>query len=256
MTEAGRFTKIEVGKTDGIAVLTLASDKVNALDVDTLEQISVYLDDCERDAAVRALVVTGQGAIFSAGLNVGEVVDNDKERTAVLLDALTTALVRLFSFPKPTVAAINGPAIAGGCILACACDKRLIAEGARIGATELKVGVSFPVFAVELLRHACGADAEQLILDAALLDGDEASQRGLAHRVVAAEDLRAEAVALAGILADLDPTAYALAKATTRRHALAVAADEESRAIDRRVLAHWQEDSTRASLEHLRKPKS
>jgi len=255
MTATGQFTKIEVGQTDGIAVLTLASDKVNALDVETLEQMVAYLDECEGDAAVRALVVTGQGAIFSAGLNVGEVLDNEKGRTAVLLGSLTTTLVRLFAFPKPTVAAINGPAIAGGCILACACDKRLIAEGARIGATELKVGVSFPVFAVELLQHACGADAEQLIFDAALLDGEEACRRGLAQRVVAAEDLRAEALDLARALASLDAPAYALAKATTRRHALAIGDDEGARALNEQVLAQWQADPTRASLERLRKPK-
>jgi enoyl-CoA hydratase/carnithine racemase len=254
MTETRQFTKIEVGHTNGIAVLTLASDKVNALDVDTLVEIASYVDECERDAEVRALVVTGQGAIFSAGLNVGEVLDNDKERTEVLLAALTNALVGLFQFPKPTVAAINGPAIAGGCILACACDKRLIVEGARIGATELKVGVSFPVFAVELLRHACGADAEQLMLDAALLDGEEACRRGLAHRVLPAEELVDEAIALAGKLAALDPAAYALAKATTRRHALSVT-DEGARALDRQVLAQWQQDATRASLDKLRKPK-
>ena len=256
MTAAGKFTKIAVEHRDGIAVLTLASDKVNALDVDTLVEISGYIDDCQRDSEVRALVVTGRGAVFSAGLNVGEVVDNDIERTELLLAALTDALVRLFAFPKPTVAAINGPAIAGGCILACACDKRLIVEGARIGATELQVGVSFPVFAIELLRHACGADAEQLILDAALLDGEEACRRGLAHRVVAAEELIDQAVALAGTLAGLDAAAYALAKATTRRHALSVSDDETSRALDERVLLQWQEDSTRASLDSLRKPKS
>jgi enoyl-CoA hydratase/carnithine racemase len=204
---------------------------------------------------VRALVLTGRGTIFSAGLNVAEVLDNDADRTEVLLDALGTALVRLFRLAKPTVAAINGPAIAGGCILACACDKRLIAEGARIGATELKVGVAFPVVAVELLRHACGADAEQLMLDAALVDGEQACRTGLAHRVVPAEDLQAEAVALAGTLAALDAPAYALAKAASRRIALSLVDDPASRELDRRVLTHWQDDQTRGNLERLRKPR-
>ena len=190
MTATGQFTKIAVSGKDGIAVLTLASDKVNALDVDTLGEISAFVDKCEQDPAVRALVVTGQGAIFSAGLNVGEVLDNDPARTGVLLEALSSALVRLFRFPKPTVAAINGPAIAGGCILASACDKRLIVEGARIGATELKVGVSFPVVAVELLRHACGAGAEQIMLDAVLYDAAEACRTGLVHRIVPAASCR------------------------------------------------------------------
>src|ERR1700692_1820994 len=214
MTSTDEFTKITVTGTDGIAVLTLVSDKVNALDVATLVEIASYLDRAASDPAVRAVVVTGAGSIFSAGLNVNEVLDHDKDRTGVLLDALRDALVGLFRFPKPTVAAINGPAIAGGCILACACDKRLIAESARIGATELKVGVAFPVIAVELLRHACGSPAaEQLMFDAARLDAEEARTWGLVHQVVAADALAATATELAAQLADLDAPAYALAKA-------------------------------------------
>ncbi len=255
MTSARQFARIKATEADGIARMTLASDKVNALDVETLGEITSYVDHCAQDPAVRALVVTGEGPVFSAGLNVGEVLDNDTSRTGVLLDALNGTLVHLFRFPKPTVAAINGPAIAGGCILACACDKRLIAEGARIGATELEVGVSFPVFAVELLRHACGARAEQLMLDAALLDADEACRLGLAHQVLPPDGLHAAAIDLAGRLADLDAPAYALAKASTRRAALSVLDDDGCRALDRQVLVHWQDDRTRASLGQLRRPR-
>jgi enoyl-CoA hydratase/carnithine racemase len=255
MTDDRTYTRVETAEVDGIATLTLASDKVNALDVETLGEISAYVDACASDPGVRALVVTGRGSIFSAGLNVSEVLDNPGERTAVLLGALNRALVGLFSFPKPTVAALNGAAIAGGCILACACDRRLLVDGARIGATELKVGVSFPVFAVELLRHACGAAAEQLAFDAALLDGDEAVRAGLAHRIVAADVLLAEATSQAVELTRLDARAYALTKTAARRSALAVVDDEACRALDAEVLAHWQEDATRARLEQLRKPR-
>lgn len=255
MTATGSFTRIETGLVDGIATLTLASDKVNALDVETLEEITAHLDRCAPDPAVRALVVTGKGPVFSAGLNVGEVLDHPKDRTGMLLGALTTALARLFAFPKPTVAAVNGAAIAGGCILACACDKRLLAEGARIGATELKVGVSFPVIAVELLRHACGPDAEQLAFDAALVEGEEARRLGLAHRIVAADQLTTEATELAEKLAGLDARAYALAKAAFRREVLAGIDTEGWRSLDGQVLTHWEEDATRASLERLRAPK-
>jgi enoyl-CoA hydratase len=255
MAPTGQYTRIAVAQTEGIAVLTLASDKVNALDVDTLVEINKYVEECEQDSAVRALVVTGQGSIFSAGLNVSEVVDNDIIRTGVLLKALGVALTRLFGFSKPTVAAINGPAIAGGCILACACDKRLIAEGARIGATELKVGVSFPAVAADLLSHACGERAEQIMFDAALYQPDEACGIGLAHRIVPAAALQAEALALAGKLAAFDPAAYALAKATTRRHILSLTEDERARALDIQVLEQWQDDTTRAGLERLLKPK-
>jgi enoyl-CoA hydratase len=257
MTTNDEFSKLQFAESDGVAVMTIASDKVNALDVATLKEMATLVERCEDAPDIRGLVVTGQGSIFSAGLNVSEVLDSEKSHTATLLDALNEALVRLFRFPKPTVAALNGPAIAGGCILACACDKRLMAEGARIGATELRVGVSFPVFAVELLRHACGGpQAEQLMFDAALLTAEAARASGLVHQVVAAGDLDAAAIALTAELASLDASAYALAKATSRQGALSVLDNDTYQRIDRAVLAHWQDDATRVSLERLRKPKS
>jgi enoyl-CoA hydratase len=157
------FKRTNMSRSGRTAVLALASDKVNALDTEVLQEISTFVEFCEQDPGVGALVVTGEGTVFSAGLNVNEVLGNEPSYVDVLLDTLNLALVRLFRCPKPTVAAINGSAIAGGCILAIACDKRLIAEEARIGVTELRVGVSFPIVAIELLRHACGPLAEQLI---------------------------------------------------------------------------------------------
>jgi enoyl-CoA hydratase len=255
MTDTTQFKRIKVSRAGGTAVLTLASDKVNALDSEVLGEVASFVEQCEQDADVRSLVLTGEGPIFSAGLNVGEVVDNEKDQTAVLLDALTVALTGLFRFSKPTVAAINGSAIAGGCILACACDKRLIAEGARIGATELRVGVSFPTVAVELLKHACGARAEPLLLEAKLLDADDALRCGLVHQCLPPFDLLAAAMSAAEQLATLDAGAYALAKASSRRAALRAMEDDEGRRLDGLVLDQWQEDRTRENLDRIRKPK-
>jgi enoyl-CoA hydratase/carnithine racemase len=201
-------------------------------------------------------VLTGEGSVFSAGLNVTEILRNDKDYTDALLNALDDALVRLFRCPKPTVAAINGAAIAGGCILASACDTRIIAEEARIGVTELRVGVSFPVVAIELLQHACGGHAEQLILHAELLDADGACRSGLAHRSLPRSELLAAAMSAAEQLAELDAGAYALAKASTRRLALSAMEDAGARALEPQVRAHWKDDGTRANLEKLLKPKS
>ena len=118
MTDAAPFRRTKVSRVGGIAVLTLASDKVNALDSEVLGEVTSFVELCQQEPEVHALVVTGEGPVFSAGLNVSEVLDNEKGQTGVLLDALTVALTRLFRCPKPTVAAINGSAIAGGCILA------------------------------------------------------------------------------------------------------------------------------------------
>lgn len=236
--------------------MALASDKVNSLDREVLGEISAFVEYCEQENGIGALVLTGEGSVFSAGLNVTEVLKNDLGYTDDLLHALNDALVRLFRCPKPTVAAINGAAIAGGCILASACDKRIIAEEARIGVTELRVGVSFPIVAIELLHHACGSQAEQLILNAELLDAEGACRSGLAHQSLPRFELQAAAIAAAEQLASLDAAAYALAKASTRRAALSAMADDGARAIDSRVRDHWKDDATRANLEKLLKPKA
>lgn len=245
---AGRVATTMAGD---VAVVTLASDKVNALDVATLEELRSAVARCEGDAGVSALVVTGQGRVFSAGLHVRELLANDPGYSATLLDALEGALVQLLRCPKPTVAAVNGAAIAGGCLLACACDLRLAADGARLGVTELQVGVAFPALAVELLRHVCGARAERLLLGAALLPAGEACAAGLAHRTVPDGEVVAAAVAEAERLATGDRRAYALAKEAVRRPLLDAVASEEARRLDRAVRDQWRSEETRARLGRL-----
>jgi enoyl-CoA hydratase len=250
-----QLKRTKMSRSGATAVLALASDKVNALDREVLTEIATFVEFCEQDSEVGALVVTGEGSLFSAGLNVTEVLSNEPSYTDLLLDALNGALIRLFRCPKPTVAAINGSAIAGGCLLACACDKRLIGEEAKIGVTELKVGVSFPIVAIELLKHVCGPLAEQLIFDAGLLDAEEACRVGLAHRRFPRSELQAAAMSTAEQLASLDARAYALAKASTRLDALSAMEHEDGRRFDQRVRDHWKDDQTRANLEQLLKPK-
>ena len=255
MTDAPVFERTKLSRVGSTAVLALASDKVNALDLEVLGELTRFVEYCEQDRGIDALVVTGEGSVFSAGLNVSEVLAHDSGYTAALLDSLHETYVRIFACPLPTVAAINGPAIAGGCLLACAFDKRLIAEEARIGVTELKVGVSFPTAAVELLRYACGPHAERLMLDAGLLPAEEACRVGLAHECLPSSELQASAITAAERLASLDATAYALAKTSMRRAALSAMDEESARALDQQVRRHWQDDRTRASLERLLKPK-
>jgi enoyl-CoA hydratase len=256
MTDTPEFTRAGLSTVGSTAILTLASDKVNALDPGVLGEVITFVDMCERDPRITALMLTGKGSIFSAGLNVTDVLANDPSFSVSLLDTLQEALVRIFTCPLPTVAAINGPAIAGGCLLACAFDKRLIADSARIGVTELKVGVSFPTVAVELLRHVCGPWAEQLMFDAGLLAAEEAVRVGLAHRSVPLPELHEVAITTAESLSSLDASAYALAKASSRRSVLTAINDPAARALEDGIRTHWQADETRAGLEQLLKPKA
>ena len=109
-----------------------------------------------QDSGNGPLVITGAGRVFSAGVDLNRVLEGGADYTDRLIPALSDVFDALFCFPGPTVAAINGAAIAGGCVLACACDRRLISPDAGIGAAELRVGVPFPVAALEVMRYACG----------------------------------------------------------------------------------------------------
>ena len=118
------------------------------------------------------------------------------------------------------------------------------------------MGVSFPVVAIELLQHACGPQAEQLIFEAGLLNAEAACRSGLAHQSFPRDELQAAALAAAEQLASLDARAYALAKASTRRLALSAMGDEGARVLDRDVRDQWKDDRTRSNLEQLLKPKA
>ena len=155
---------VELETREDIALLRLAHGKVSAFDLELLERIAEELDNIEASSS-RAVVITGSGGTFSAGVDLFRVLDGGESYLRQFLPALTRVLIRLYTFPRPVVAAINGHAIAGGCVLACACDYRLMAIGrGTIGVPELVVGVPFPLIALEILRdvlpdrHFAGSD--------------------------------------------------------------------------------------------------
>jgi len=130
------------------------------------------------------------------------------------LPARSAMFSTVFSHPAPVVAAINGHAIAGGCVLACAADKRLMArDGGRIGVTELLVGVPFPPVAMEIMRHAIASQFfAEAILSGATYTPLEAVARGFIHEIIEPQALLERAIAAATSLAALPPKAFALSK--------------------------------------------
>jgi enoyl-CoA hydratase len=212
---------IEWAEVDGIAVLTLARPPVNALDVDLCAAVADGLRGPNVDGA-RAVVLTGAGRAFSAGVDLHRVVAGGAEYARRLLPALAEMFRTAFTLPVPLVAAVNGHAIAGGCVLAACADVVLMSEG-RIGLPEVRVGVPFPRSAVEVVRHAVGdVAARRLILGAETMSPADAAALGLVDRVVAAADLQAAAHAAAAEFADRMPAdTFAHTKAQLQRDAVA-----------------------------------
>src|SRR5437764_1322739 len=148
---------------EGVLTLRLAHGKASALDVELLDALLRELDGAADD--VRAVILTGTGPIFSAGVELFRLTREGPDYVRRFLPLLSAFLRTLFVFPRPVVAAVNGHAIAGGCVIALACDARLMAEGVgRIGLPELLVGVPFPTAALEVVRLAVPRERVQSLV--------------------------------------------------------------------------------------------
>jgi enoyl-CoA hydratase len=200
-----------------VAVLRVEHGKVQALDLELLIELTRALDEFERSPA-RAAVITGTGSSFSAGVDLFRILDGGREYVARFLPALDEMLRALFASRKPVVAAVNGHAIAGGCIVACACDHRLMARGkGRIGVPELLVGVPFPSLPLAIVRFATPVQhLQELVLGGATYAADEALARGLIDAVVDPDALIARACDIAAKLANVPPRSFALVKRDLR----------------------------------------
>jgi enoyl-CoA hydratase len=233
---------LETEDRSGVTVLRLKHGKVNALDSELLHAITAAMRDLDPASAV---VITGAGSAFSAGVDLKRIVDGGQAYVREFLPALTEMFLAVFDHPGPVVAAVNGHAIAGGCVLAAACDVRLMAGG-RIGLAELTVGVPFPTVAIEIMRHAIGPAAGNLALSARLLDAAQARSIGLVHDVEAPEALLDSAVTLAQTMAGTPAEVYALSKRQlqlpAREAMTGNGPDEEA------IQASWESSRTREAI--------
>ena len=232
---------------DGIAVLRVEHGKANALD---LELCGAMVEAFEAADEARAVVLTGTGRMFSAGVDLFRVLEGGTSYVDAFVPAMCLAFERIFVHPAPVVAAANGHAIAGGCLLVAAADQRLMAQGtARIGIPELQVGVPFPPVALEIMRFATPPQHFQTIVyRAETYEPSTALGLGLLDEVVEPDELLDHALARAERLASVHRESFAITKREIRRPALVrVRALEQT--VAREVRERWLEPET---LERIR----
>jgi enoyl-CoA hydratase/carnithine racemase len=239
---------LELTHQGAIAVVTMSHGKANALDTEFCDALTARFDDL-RGSQAKAVVLTGQGRIFSAGVDLLRATSSGPDYFATFLPALSRFYQTAFFFPKPVVAAINGHAVAGGCVLACCADHRVMARGGgRIGVTELQVGLPFPAMAFEIMRFVTARRRlSEVILGAATYAPEDARERGLVDEVAAPNDLLARALETAERLAALRPQAFELAKGHIRGPVLEKFRRDGS-AHDAAVTALWLAPDTAASI--------
>jgi len=209
---------IDVRHEDGVAVLTMQHGKANALDSEFCAALAARFNELSTSEA-KAVVLTGQGSMFSAGVDLKRLSAGGAAYVRAFLPALHALYEAVFFHPKPVVAAINGHAIAGGAILACCADRRIMgSESGRIGVTELLVGVPFPVLAFEILRFAVPPlYLPEFVYTGATYMADDALECGWVDEIAEPEELIEDAISVALELAEISPPAFAQTKAQLRQ---------------------------------------
>ena len=199
-----------------VAVLTLNRPEVrNALNPALLEALSGHLDALEHDPSVRAVVLTGAGKAFSSGADLEHLkalTGASSEASKADADRLARVFHRLYTYPKPVIAAVEGTAIAGGAGLATACDLVVMAEGAKIGYTEVRLGFVAAIVSVFLVRTVGEKHARELLLTGKPITASEAHRMGLVNEVVPDGSSLPRALGLAQELAQNSRTALATTK--------------------------------------------
>jgi len=205
----------------GVATITLnRPDKLNAYTTEMGDEVVEAFAAAREDASVRAVILTGAGRAFCAGVDLEHLkahMAGGNASTKAKLgeeDFLRKLPLDLVAFPKPVIAAVNGPAIGVGVTMILPCDVRIAAEGAKFGVTFAKLGLLPGLGSTHLLPRLVGmANALELVLTARVILAPEAAAIGLVNRVVPGESLLPEARAMAAMMAACKPQVLAAAKA-------------------------------------------
>jgi enoyl-CoA hydratase len=231
----------------GVRVLVLDRPPANAEDETLLTDLAAALAAARDDDAVRAVVVTGAGRFFSGGFDL-TAPRRDAAATATVGALFRDAHVALLTLPKPTVAMVNGHAIAGGCVLALACDHRLGVEGDwKTGMNEVAIGASFPRAALEIVRlRLPHPRAAEMLLGAALYPASQAPRLGVVDELLPTDVFRETVLRRAARLGAFPRDAYAHTKAALVADAVArIAAETPAEAAA--TAAVWTSAESRAA---------
>ncbi|MGD9403128.1 MAG: enoyl-CoA hydratase/isomerase family protein [bacterium] len=243
---------IDMTRKDGVAVLTLNRGKVNAFNDPVVKELRTLLEGLARDDSVGALVLTGHGRFFSFGLDVPELYLLPREEFAAFLRAFTGLYTYIYTYPKAVMAAVNGHAIAGGCMVAIACDMRLMADGGgKIAINEITFGSTVFSGSTEILRACIGhRNAETVMMSGAMFDPAQALAIGLVDRVVPDEDLLPVAIEEAATMASRDPAAFQSMRTLLRGRIAESILSHEDDSI-REFVDIWYSPSTREQLKKI-----
>jgi methylglutaconyl-CoA hydratase len=218
------YTTIQLAYDSGVAAITLnRPDKRNAISFELIDDLLRALKEVETSDAI-VLILTGAGKAFSSGMdldNLKSLIGRSPEENLKDSETMVRLFRTLYEFPKVTIAAVNGAAIAGGTGLALLCDFTLAVPEAKFGYTEVRIGFVPAIVSTFLLRQVGEKQARDLLLTGRIIGAEEASRMGLVNEIVAPEALMSRARELAGQLMENSPASLRATKQLLSDHARA-----------------------------------
>jgi len=210
------MTVVELETRNNVAILTLNRPEArNAISPEVSQTMAAHLDTIEADPALRIVVITGRGEVFSAGADLKVVARGNANDIARGKGGFAGVVTR--DFPKPIIAAVNGPALAGGFEIVLACDLVVAADTARFGIPETKRGLMAAAGGlIRLPKRVPLAIALELAMTGDPIDAQRALQLGLVNRVVPAGQVLDEALALADRIGENSPAAVRASRQLVR----------------------------------------
>jgi enoyl-CoA hydratase len=228
-------TSVTLTKDGDAAILRLARDHGNAINHDLVEALIAALAEAEADASVRGVLLASTGKIFCPGLDLQELLLLDRPGMERFMKRFSTAVLALYTFPKPVVAAMHGHALAGGCVLGLCADWRVLRRGALVGLNEVKVGVPLPFGVAHIVRDAVPRNAVAAVALLGRNFSDEAAvAAGLAHELADAEGFEAVARGRLDEFTSKDGPALSVTKRYLRSPVI-----ERIRAHNQLLLPEW-----------------
>jgi methylglutaconyl-CoA hydratase len=218
------YKTIQLAYDAGVATITLnRPDKRNAISFELIDDLLRALKEVEASDAI-VLIMTGAGKAFCSGMdldNLKALVGRSPEQNLEDSQTMVRLFRSLYEFPKVTIAAVNGPAIAGGTGLALLCDFTLAVPEAKFGYTEVRIGFVPAIVSTFLLRQTAEKHARDLLLTGRIIGAEEAARMGLVNEIVALENLMVRARELATLLMENSPASLRATKKLLNNHARA-----------------------------------
>lgn len=252
---------ISTSVKDRLAIITLNRGKSNSLNREMVTELSDMLHNIENDENIGGVIITGRENFFSAGLDLIELYHYNEEEAKSFWNLFLNFSAKITAFKKPLVAAINGHSPAGGCVIALACDARVMAEGKYIiGLNEVPVGIIVPNSIFSLYSFWLGqANAYRNLLEGKLFSPEEALAVGLVDDVVKPESIMTAAERKVRKYMAFEANTWQQSKLNLRKDIIAATSADQTKDLEL-MLKQWWSPATRAILksliDNLQKPKS